>query len=389
MIENCTIYLPTSDVNLQSVFPGGTSDAAPANRPTRYEYETPQGPVRLNLKYSADDASHLAGLRGYIGQLDNSSVEISRAINLVNQVQMYFGVILPGPVSAESEAFQSLMFVTEQQQGFMFVADSILTAEGYLVGPMTYHPQSADVGESSTGASASQEAFESAPARLAKRRQQNTEELAKHGFVCADRLPQTRFEADDAVRPAEEVVRRLFAQMALFMWVAAPEKKATSDGLATFIAANNLDEALSAGERDILQMNRDDANAQHGAQIGWHLENMWALAWTCGFEPAPPFHGGQISGEHTRAVLEYLPNLGGTIDGFLQESPMRPAAEISDKEDLFFCAHNAVRSAQLGSETVPADFDPVVDGGAIHERRHALTWCLSPGTKWTDTDLST
>ena len=58
-------------------------------------------------------------------------------------------------------------------------------------------------------------------------------------------------------------------------------------------------------------------------------------------------------------------------------------------EDLFYCAHDAVRSAQLGGATVPIGFHPIDDGGGIHERRHALTWALSPGTDWDDTDLST
>jgi hypothetical protein len=39
--------------------------------------------------------------------------------------------------------------------------------------------------------------------------------------------------------------------------------------------------------------------------------------------------------------------------------------------------------------TVPADFDPIANGGVIHERRHALTWALAPGVSWDDIDLST
>lgn len=51
-------------------------------------------------------------------------------------------------------------------------------------------------------------------------------------------------------------------------------------------------------------------------------------------------------------------------------------------KDLFYCAHNAVRSAQLGHDTVPPGFHAVVDGGVVHERRHALTWALSLGVAW-------
>lgn len=60
-----------------------------------------------------------------------------------------------------------------------------------------------------------------------------------------------------------------------------------------------------------------------------------------------------------------------------------------DRIGRFYCCHNAVRSAQLGGKTVPDGFHPVMNGGVIHERRHALTWCLSPGVAWDDTDLST
>ena len=48
-----------------------------------------------------------------------------------------------------------------------------------------------------------------------------------------------------------------------------------------------------------------------------------------------------------------------------------------------------MRSAQLGSDTVPEGFHPVGDGGTVHERRHALTWILSAGVDWDETDLST
>lgn len=51
---------------------------------------------------------------------------------------------------------------------------------------------------------------------------------------------------------------------------------------------------------------------------------------------------------------------------------------------------STVRGAQLGNASmVPARFHPVMDGGAIHERRHSLTWILSPGIDWDDTDMST
>jgi hypothetical protein len=94
------------------------------------------------------------------------------------------------------------------------------------------------------------------------------------------------------------------------------------------------------------------------------LENMWPLAWVLGF-PRPP-----------------------ALDGKAARPPRRPD-EVERLEDRFSGCHNAVRSARLGGSTVPRGFDPVVHGRAIQERRHALSWCLSPGTSWDDTDLAT
>jgi hypothetical protein len=58
-------------------------------------------------------------------------------------------------------------------------------------------------------------------------------------------------------------------------------------------------------------------------------------------------------------------------------------------EYRFYCAHNAVRSARPGGRTVPDGFHPVMHGGAVHERRHSLSWCVAAGVTWDDTDLST
>lgn len=66
----------------------------------------------------------------------------------------------------------------------------------------------------------------------------------------------------------------------------------------------------------------------------------------------------------------------------------RPAADIVRFEDLFRCLHNSARSASLGRMRQPRSWS-FATPGIVHEIRHALTWLLSPGTAWEDTDLST
>jgi Domain of unknown function (DUF4272) len=124
--------------------------------------------------------------------------------------------------------------------------------------------------------------------------------------------------------------------------------------------------------------------------IGWRMENMWSLAWVLGFQPAPDLAASQMADEVIRAmILDFLPGLDAGSDALLARARPRSAMEVVEMEYRFYCAHNAVRSAQLGGDTVSAGFDPIAHGGAVHERRHSLSWCIAPGTAWGDTDLST
>lgn len=212
--------------------------------------------------------------------------------------------------------------------------------------------------------------------------------LKSRGFRPADWLPLP--DMTRQIRPAREVAGRLMALGALFMWVSAPEEMIPTKALHKFIKTNKLGKWLTKDEAEQVSLSRDRAREELGSSIGWRLENMWPLAWVLGFDPEPTIEASQIDGEITHRILfEFLNGLDGTVDGLVQKSRLRSAAETSAMEDRFYCAHNAVRSAQAGDDTVPEGFHPVMHGGVVHERRHALTWCLSTGTPWDDTDLST
>ncbi|MCI0742675.1 MAG: DUF4272 domain-containing protein, partial [Gemmataceae bacterium] len=88
-------------------------------------------------------------------------------------------------------------------------------------------------------------------------------------------------------------------------------------------------------------------------------------------------------------ICSFLPGLDATIEQLVEKAEPRTLEDVIAMEYRFYCAHNAVVSAQLGGDTVPAGFHPLLHGGAVHERRHSLTWCLSPGVIWSDTDLNT
>lgn len=220
-------------------------------------------------------------------------------------------------------------------------------------------------------------------------RAQNFARLARAGFRAAQWLPTERGERRE-LRPLEEIGARLFALDALFTWVAFPEESAASERVRMYASNNDAAAWMTAEERAIFELPRQVAHDEHAGTVGWRLENMWPLAWVLGFNAEPAFDGEMMPRELQRAMLlEFLPGLDKRVPDLLSRQQARGYAEVDALEDLFYCAHNAARSAQLGHDTVPPGFHPISGGGVVHERRHALTWCVSPGVDWDQTDLST
>ena len=204
------------------------------------------------------------------------------------------------------------------------------------------------------------------------------------GFIPSSSLPT---ELDRQLRPAIEIAQRLNAIKALVLWLMVPQENLESDKILHFIEKNDLQDFMSESEKEILNVSRDDEQARNA--IGWKFENAWSLAWYFGYS-APEITGHMMSGEQMQEILQhYSCPLEGNIEEWIKEKQTLTENELVQKEDLFYCTHNAVRSAQLGGETVPNGFDPIGNGGVIHERRHSLTWMLSKGVSWDETDLST
>ena len=227
-------------------------------------------------------------------------------------------------------------------------------------------------------------------------REQSRQTLDEAGFRFALSLPYLPEEA--TLRPIGDVARRLMALNAVFLWAAPAGAGVRDDTFGPYRQANRLDPFLTDEDRAILATDRATAVARHGAMIGWRLENMWPLAWIVGFDRQPPLRG-MIDGDTISPLIGGLLEVFETsVEALVQNrtdgpdaKPLRSAPEVLAMTDLFYCAHNAVRSAQLDpdSGTVPDGFDPGPDGTIVHERRHAFTWSISPGIAWPDTNLST
>lgn len=204
------------------------------------------------------------------------------------------------------------------------------------------------------------------------------------GFKPAISLP-TEFERQ--LRPNVEIAKRLNAIKAVVLWLMVPENELSNERILNFVSTNGLYLFLADDEKHILNSSRNDEELRN--VIGWKFENAWSLAWYFGYND-PDITGQMMTGEQMQEILiNYTCPLDGKIEDWLETMEIVSDEDLKKKEDLFYCIHNAARSAQLGEQTVPPDFNPLVNGGVIHERRHSLTWMLSSGIDWDDTDLST
>ena len=205
--------------------------------------------------------------------------------------------------------------------------------------------------------------------------------LRQQGLHAAESLPHP--DTQQTLRPAKEIARRLMGLHATVAWCCAPEEAVPSEIIVNYIDNNGLFDLLTEEERDIVNTDRADAIELQG-KVGWYTENMWALAWTLGFELVPDIHGTMIDGRVGSALGgQFLDYFEADVDALVTKAGLRHQEEIVAMEDVFYCAHNAHRGLALqNQQAIPAC-------GVVQERRQALTWALSPGVSWDETDLST
>lgn len=230
-------------------------------------------------------------------------------------------------------------------------------------------------------------------------RKKNLGVLQAAGFDVAPSLPLP--DESPRLRPTDEIAGRLAALNAWFVFVTSPPERFPTRLLLDHIREHELEGHLTSEERSHIGMDRGIVRTQLADSAGWRTENVLPLAWILGGAREPSIDGEMLDANTIRSLVLSPPIGGqGEYTAWRRGLRARPVEEVAAMEDLFYCCHNAVRSAQVeqmnakrpsakAPRTVPLDFDPIGNGGVIHERRHALTWALAPGVAWEDTDLST
>jgi len=210
-------------------------------------------------------------------------------------------------------------------------------------------------------------------------RDRNLAHLNSLGFCVADSLPTIRSNEPTALRPAHEMAMRFAALAAVFLWAGASEDDVPSAELQHYIDANDLRGAFTDDDLAILDLDRDQAIDQHSGTIGWRLENMWSLAWILGFEPPPALSGMIDDRTIRRMIVEFLEYPSNSVADVVSHAAVRSVDAVDQMEDLFYCAHNAVRSAQLGGATVATTRFPNIE--AFVSRRELYDESRAPAKR--------
>jgi hypothetical protein len=325
------------------------------------------------------------GMRGYFSRFPEAPAK-ARVLALTEKFGFVLGTMCDPDMQSSDERYEILTTIAEAIDAVWFTPSSMRDSSGRILfdagggdqDPLAKWPAYAPA---LTGTDASHD-------KARELKQRIFSELTTLGFQPANSLPLP--DLNISLRDKYSICMRLMALQAVFAWAAAPERVVDTAQIQGYIERNNLRSAMTESELAMIDLPRKDAQAQHGNTVGWRLENMWALAWVVGFARGPTFDASQISDEVIQELLfEFLPAWDGHIADFADGVILRSVSDVIVMEYKFYCAHNAVRSAQLGGKTVPANFDPIAHGGAVHERRHSLTWALAPEDDWDDTDLST
>jgi hypothetical protein len=185
--------------------------------------------------------------------------------------------------------------------------------------------------------------------------------LRAEGVPFLAALPVIETTAEALKRPKEEVALRTLC----LLLVAAKGEGLGQEIVEGVLEFHELRTYLTPEE---LAFVFDHSPSQHDRiQFTWRHEAAWTLLWALGFV-------AQLGKPAQICDVEFAARTmtERTTAQFIEDSELRPIADILDQADLIYRYHWAVRNALVKGQQVPAALDP----GVTQERHHALNWLI-------------
>jgi hypothetical protein len=193
------------------------------------------------------------------------------------------------------------------------------------------------------------------------RRLRSEKILQAEGVPFLATLPVIETAAEAVKRSKEEVALRTLC----VLFVAAKGEGLGEELVEQLLESYELRPHLTPRE---LAFVLDKSPSQHDRiQFTWRHEAAWTLLWALGFvaqlgKPAQICDVGFAAATMAER----------TTSQFIEDSELRPIADILDQADLIYRYHWAVRNARIRRQEVPAGLDP----GVTQERHYALNWLI-------------
>lgn len=205
-------------------------------------------------------------------------------------------------------------------------------------------------------------------AEAANRRLRSERILRAEGVPFLAALPVIETTAEALKRSKEEVALRTLC----LLFVAAKGEGLGEELVERLLESYELRPHLTPKE---LAFVLDNSPSQHDRiQFTWRHEAAWTLLWALGFvhqlgKPAQICDVNFAAGTMAER----------TTSQFIEDSKLRPIADILDQTDLIYRYHWAVRNARMKGQQLPAALEP----GVTEERHYALNWLIGyNGQAW-------
>ena len=199
--------------------------------------------------------------------------------------------------------------------------------------------------------------------------------LRAEGVPVLATLPVIESAAEALKRSKEEVALRTLC----ILFVAAKGEGLGEELVEHLLESYELRPHLTPQE---LAFVLDNSPSQHDRiQFTWRHEAAWTLLWALGFV-------AQLGKPAQICDVEFAAGTMAkrTTSQFIEDSELRPIAEILDQADLIYRYHWAARNARIRGQPVPAGLDP----GVTQERHHALNWLIGYNEEaWDDVTTHT
>jgi len=188
-------------------------------------------------------------------------------------------------------------------------------------------------------------------------------------------LPLSEDVDSNYIKPLPDVVDRIASLHAVVACTFGLDGKQAL----IWLEQHGADRMLTAEERLLLA--KKASKLDLATRLQKRIEALWALCWSVGCVEQLSF------GEYCQGHLcDLLPDIStnASLAEFRAEARLRPRHEIVELADLAYCLDWAVVEAHMKDMPEPGP----VDGYVICERRHALSWTLSP-EEWDEVSLDT